>query len=207
MAANLGLVAHAAERDADELAVHRARNRLAERRLADPWRSDETEYGALDTRGRACVRTLRLSGLQLLDRQVLDDSFFDLIEIVVVLIEDFACGPRIEAVLRRHRPGHVEHPVDVGANHLVLGRRRGHAFEAIDFPVRYCRDVFRQLRFSNPAANLRSLRLLAFSELFLNRLQLLAKVILPLSVGHLLLGGGVDLAFELEQRDFTCERI
>ena len=35
MAADLGLVAHAAERQADELAVHRARNRLGQRGLAD----------------------------------------------------------------------------------------------------------------------------------------------------------------------------
>ena len=42
VAADLGLVAHAAERQADELAVHRARDRLGQRRLADSGRARRT---------------------------------------------------------------------------------------------------------------------------------------------------------------------
>ena len=53
VAADLRLVAHAAERDAHELAVHRARDRLAERRLADAGRADEAEDRPLDRAGRA----------------------------------------------------------------------------------------------------------------------------------------------------------
>ena len=41
VAADLGLVAHAAEREAHELAVHRARDRLGERGLADARRAGE----------------------------------------------------------------------------------------------------------------------------------------------------------------------
>src|SRR5580765_1905678 len=48
MPADLRLVADAAERDADELPVHRPRDRLAERRLADAWRADEAENRSLD---------------------------------------------------------------------------------------------------------------------------------------------------------------
>ena len=47
MAANLGLVVHAAQRDADELASQRARDRLAQRGLAHARRSDEAEDRAL----------------------------------------------------------------------------------------------------------------------------------------------------------------
>ena len=43
MAADLGLVAHAAERDADELPPKRRGNRLRQRRLADARRADEAE--------------------------------------------------------------------------------------------------------------------------------------------------------------------
>ena len=54
VAADLGLVAHAAERDAHELAVHRARDRLAERRLADAGRADEAEDRPLDRADAVC---------------------------------------------------------------------------------------------------------------------------------------------------------
>ena len=43
MAADLGLVAHAAERDAHELAAERARDRAAERGLAGAGRADEAQ--------------------------------------------------------------------------------------------------------------------------------------------------------------------
>ena len=43
----------------------------------------------------------------------------------------------------------------------------------------------------------------AFAELVLDRLQLLAQVVLPLRVGHLLLRRRFDLALHLEQRDLA----
>ena len=145
------------------------------------------------------------SRLELLHRQVFDDPFLDLVEIVVILIEDLARGDRIETVRRGHRPRHVEHPVDVGADHLVFGRRRGHAFEPVDFAARDRGHRLRQVRRGQPGAKVQRFGLLAFAELVLNRLELLAQVVLPLRVGHLLLRRGFDLAFELEQRHFAVE--
>ena len=78
VAADLGLVAHAADRDARELAPERARDRLAERRLADARRPAKHRIGP------------ETSPLQLRDGEVLDDPFLDLVEVVVVLVED--CG-------------------------------------------------------------------------------------------------------------------
>ena len=48
---------------------------------------------------------------------------------------------------------------------------------------------------------------LALSELVLNRLELLPQVVLPLGVAHFLLGFGLDLALQLEERDLAIERI
>ena len=75
MAANLGFVAHAAERHAHELAIRRARDALAERRLADAGRADEAQDRALE----------RLHAL--LHREVLEDALLDLLEPVVVFLE------------------------------------------------------------------------------------------------------------------------
>ena len=77
--ADLGLVADAADRDADELAAERPRDRLAERRLADAGRADEAED-----------RPREVALLQLRDREVLDDPLLDLVEVEVVLVEDLA---------------------------------------------------------------------------------------------------------------------
>ena len=76
VAADLGFVAHAAERQAHELAVHRARDRLGERGLADARRADEREN-----------RRLRLLD-QRAHGEELEDALLDLLEPVVVFVED-----------------------------------------------------------------------------------------------------------------------
>ncbi len=87
MAADLGLVAHAAERHAHELAAGGARDRLAERGLADARRADEAED-----------RPLQLAD-QALHRQVLEDALLHLLEPVVVLLEDLLRLLDVELVL------------------------------------------------------------------------------------------------------------
>src|ERR1044071_3965976 len=69
VAADLGLVAHAAERDPAELAADRARDRATERGLADAGRAREAQDRAL------------LVVLELADRHVLDDALLDLVEV------------------------------------------------------------------------------------------------------------------------------
>ena len=76
MAADLGLVADAAEREADEIAARGLGERLAERGLADAGRPDEAED-----------RALHLVDA-LLHREVLEDPFLDLLQAVVVVVED-----------------------------------------------------------------------------------------------------------------------
>ena len=66
MAADLGLVAHAAQRDAVELAAHGPGDGAAERCLADSWRAHEAEDRVLAV------------GPDLLHREVLEDAVLDL---------------------------------------------------------------------------------------------------------------------------------
>src|SRR5690606_11845344 len=65
--ADLGLVSHAAQGDAGVAAPHRARDRAAERGLANPRRADEKQDGPL------------LVFAQLTDGAVLDDPTLDLL--------------------------------------------------------------------------------------------------------------------------------
>ncbi len=78
VAADLRLVAHAADRDALELAAHRVGDRAAERRLADAGRADEAE----DRRARV--------GLELAHGEELEDAVLDLLDVVVVVVEHLA---------------------------------------------------------------------------------------------------------------------
>ena len=195
VAADLGLVADAAERDPHELAVHRARDRLAERRLADAGRADEAEDRPLHV------------ALELAHGEVLDDPLLDLVEIVVVLVEHAARLDRIDAILGRDAPRELEQHVHVRAHHLVLGRRAVHAREPIEFPGGDRVDGLGQVRLFDPIPELLDLVGLPFAELLLDRLQLLAQEVLALRVRHLLLGLRLDAAFHLEQRNLPGERL
>src|SRR4029450_2432643 len=75
VAADSGLVAGAAERQAHELSPHGAGDGASERRLAHAGRPHEAEDRA--------ARIL----LELANREVLEDAVLDLLEVVVVLVE------------------------------------------------------------------------------------------------------------------------
>ena len=75
MAADLGLVANAAEGLADEFAAGRPSDRAAERSLADAGWADEAQDRALELIGPR------------LDGEILDDPVLDLLEAVMILVE------------------------------------------------------------------------------------------------------------------------
>ena len=73
---DLGFVAHATEGDPDELATEGAGHGLAERCLTDSRRADE---GQNRSRAAAIHRHQATFGLQLADREVLEDPLFDVV--------------------------------------------------------------------------------------------------------------------------------
>ncbi len=217
VAADFRFVAHPAERDAHEVAVHRPGDGLAERRLADPRRADEAQdrpfhpdprrgWGRLLNGPRRRRRGLAAVGgataAQRLDREVFDDPLLDLVEIVVIRVEHLARLDRIEPILGALLPRHIEDPVEIGADHLVLGRGRRHPLQAIDFARGDRRHRLGQRGLGDARADFGRLAV-AFAELGLDRLHLLAQQILPLRVGHFLFRLRLDLALELEHFDFA----
>ncbi len=117
----------------------------------------------------------------------------------MVLVEDPARFDGIDPVGSDHRPRHIEERVDVGSQYLVLRRCRAHPGQAIDLPHRGGGSRFRQLGLLNPLPQLGQLIAITIAKLLLDRLELLAQVILPLRIGHLLLRLRLDLTFQLEQ--------
>ena len=198
MAADLGLVAHAAQREAHELASERAGDGLAERGLADAGRPDEAEDRPLHV------------VLQLAHGQVLEDALLHLLEAVVVGVEDLPARVLdVEVVLGTLRPGQVRDPVEVGARDRVLAGGGGDGLQAVELLVGDLLHVGRQPRLLEPLGQLVELLLLLahLAELFLDRLELLAQVVLALGLRHLALHGGVDLVGELQDLALAVEQL
>src|SRR4029077_15373456 len=96
VAADVGLVPDAAERDSGELAAERPRDGLAQGRLPDAWRSDER-----DDRPRAAAAEHLEPALvaQLAHGKELDDAVLHVGQPGVVLVEDLARLHEVVVVL------------------------------------------------------------------------------------------------------------
>ena len=123
VAADLGLVVHAAQADPDELAAQRLGDALAQRGLARARRAGEAEDRALHVL------------LELADGQVFEDPLLDLLEVVVVGVEDLAGPAEVEPVAAGLAPGQDRQPVEVGPDDRVLGRAGVHAGEPLELAL------------------------------------------------------------------------
>ena len=116
--ADLGLVVHPAQRNADELPSEGARDRLAQRGLPDTGRADQCEDSAGSPSALFREPAVRP---ELADRQVLDDPVLHIAETLVILIEYPARVGDVQVVLGAHVPRELGHPVEVGPDPPVLG--------------------------------------------------------------------------------------
>ena len=137
VAADLGLVAHAAQAHVDKLPAQGAANRLTEAGLADAGRPHQAQDGAADFRCRRRVSV----GAQLHDGQEFQNAVLDPIQVEVVLVEDALGVADVEVVLGGDAPRQVGNPLEIGAHHGVLGAGGRDAGQAIDLAV----GLFRRL--------------------------------------------------------------
>src|ERR1041385_4621035 len=195
MAADGGFVVHTAEGHTHELSAEGARDALAERRLADAGRAEQAQNRSF------------LVLLQLPDGEVLDDALLHLFESVVVLVEDTADLRDVEVVLGHRVPGQIEDPIEVGPNDRVLGASDLHRAEALQLLLRHLIRFRGKLGLRNPLLETIEVPLIAFvfAELFLDRLELLAKDVLALVLAHLLFDLGVDALAHLENLELARE--
>ena len=191
MAADLRLVVHAAEAQAHEFAPGRARDALAERGLADARRSDEAEDRALAV------------GLELAHREIFEDAPLDLGQPVMILVQDAARFGDVDVVGVELRPGQIDEPIQIGADHAVFGGGLGHALEPLELLRRLILGLLRHARLFDRLAQLGDLDrfLVALAQLLLDVAQLLAQDVLALLRGQRLLRLLADLFRELEHLD------
>src|SRR6516165_7858823 len=100
MPAYFRLVAHAAERHANEFAPRRLGDRLAERGLADAGRPDKAE----DRPGQLVRPALH--------RKIFDNAFLDLVETEVLAVEDVLGNLQILLHLGALVPRNRQDPVE-----------------------------------------------------------------------------------------------
>ena len=192
MAADFRLVVHAAEADADEFAVHGARDRLAERGLADAGRSDEAQDRRLALRR------------ELAHGEIFDDPPLDLVEVVVVLVEDAPRFGDVDRLLLGQRPGQFDQPIEIGAHHAVFAGGFRHALQPAQFLARLVLDLLRHAGLGDglvELGHLGGLALLAFAELALDRRHLLAQQHLALTFVERGLGLAADFLRQPQDLD------
>ena len=107
------------------------------------------------------------------------------------------------------RPGQLDQPVEVGADHRVLGRGLGHALEAPELLAGVLLDLLGHPGLGDRLVELLDLGrgALALAELLLDRLQLLAQDVLALAALDRLAGLLADVARDLEHLDPVPEQL
>ena len=118
----------------------------------------------------------------------------------------FFAAFEIEVVLRFFGPGQFHHPFEIGPDGGGLGRVRVHFLQSLELLFRFLQDLLGHLGIFDAFAEFSDLLgpFVEFAELFLNRLQLLAKKIFALSLVHLALRLGLDLLLHGEDFDLLC---
>src|SRR5204862_479640 len=138
MSANLGLIAQAAERDADELPPERTGDAHAERGFPDArWAEEAKNWTFADGRAVAGL------ALKLEHAEVFENAHLDLLEVIVVFVENAFGAGDVEFVLRILRPRHGDEPIEIGAGDGVLSSRSRHGGEAVEFACGDLLDVGR----------------------------------------------------------------
>ena len=123
VAADVGFVANAAEADAREVAAEGLGDALAETGFADAGRAEEEEDGAA------------AFGVELADREGLDEPAFDFFEAEVVVVEDLAGVDEIKIVLGGDAPWEGGEGFEVGEDDGAFRAALGDVIEAFEFAV------------------------------------------------------------------------
>ena len=195
MAADLGLVVHAAQGDALELAAEGAGDRAAQRGLAHARRSDKAEDRALHV------------GLEFEHAEVVEDAILDLLQLVVILVEDLFGLADVDLLAGALRPRKHGKPLDVVACQAIVGGHGGHAAEAIQFLHRLFLHVLGHAGGFDLLAQIVDLALafVLLAQLLLNGLHLLAQIVVALRLLHLVLHFALDLGAQLLDFDLLGE--
>ncbi len=187
-------IVDAAQRHADEFAIEGASNRFPKRGLPHTRRSYEAEDRPFELRS------------QLQDRQIIQNSFLNFFDIVVVFLKDRLRLAEIHFKAAQLAPGQRHQPVQIRARDVIVCRHGRHLGEPAELAQRLFARFLAHASGLDFLAQLFDLLLLVgFTELLLNRFHLLAQIVLSLALRHLVLNVGLNFRAELEHFDLSCE--
>src|SRR6516162_1348002 len=112
MAANFRFIVHTAQGQTHELASQGAGNRFAQRRLAHTWRSNKTEDRSFH------------AGFQTPNREIVEDSVLDLLEVIMVSLENLLRLRDIHFDARRLLPWQNRQPLNIVAREAIVSSHR-----------------------------------------------------------------------------------
>src|SRR4029079_7507296 len=114
--------------------------------------------------------------------QELEDALLDLGQAVMVLVKDAARFGDVDALLGERRPRQLAQPIEVAADHGMLGARLGRALKPRQLLQRLLLGLLRHLGLLNGLTQFRDLGAGAFAlaKLLLNLAKLLAQDVLAL---------------------------
>ena len=194
VAANLGLVVHATQRDADVLASEGVGDALAERRLTHSGRAVEADDGRLHVPA------------QLEHGQVLDDALLHLLDAVVVAVEGVLGMGHVEVVVGKLVPRQPEQRLQVVELHVVVGRLGVGALQLHHLLLEQLGHVVAPLLPLCGVAHLGDVLILhAAAQLVLDVLELLLEEVLALLLAELLLGTCLDVLLQLRELHLAVE--
>ncbi|EKD60156.1 MAG: hypothetical protein ACD_54C00910G0002 [uncultured bacterium] len=193
VATDLRFVAHAAQRNPNELAPGCLRNRPPEAGFTHTRRPDEAQD-----------RPLQL-GRARLHRQIFDDAFLDLFQTIVIGIQHLLRRSQIFLDAGRHPPRHAQQPIQIVAHNGRFRAHRAHGFQLFQLTLGLVARLFREFGRLDPRFKFGQLVLaiLAVAQLLLNGLHLLIQIIFALGALHLAFHPGLDLLFDLQHRHFA----
>ena len=172
-----------------------ARDRLAQRGLADSRRTREQDHRA---RAAAADHLEPALGTTAPDGEVLDDPLLHLVEPVVIGIEHGAGGDHIGGVVGRDAPGQLEHGVEPGPDPCGLRALVAGPLELVDLPQQRLAYGVGDLGGLDAAAVVVGPLGLALAELLADRGELLTQQELALALLHALTNVLTDLVGDLD---------
>ena len=185
-------VAQTADGEAEKLAVQRARDTLADARLANARRAHHGDDLAL--RGAA----------QLADGDELQDALLDVVQAVVVRVQHLARLGDVQALLGGVTPRNGREPLQVVARDIELGGTRLEAGELLELLLNGLhrvrgRAVAEGRELVHELLRQRGLVVALHTQLLLDALQLLREEVPALVARDLLLNAAADVRLQLAE--------